>query len=549
MENSNKARDEPEKVQSIAIGEIKPFKDHPFQVNDDELMQQTIGSIMQVGVLNPVIIRPDPGGGYEMISGHRRMHAASLAGLDTIPAIVRNLADDEAIILMVDSNLQRETILPSERAKAYKMKLEAIKRQGIRNDLTCTQVGHKFDGTKSVQKIADDAGTSRSQVQRYIRLTELKPELQQMVDDGKIGLTPAVELSFLNQQEQEILIDTIDSEQATPSLSQAQRMKKLSSEGKLNDDTIHKILRSCFNQAVKWELMAKNPAANAMVPKMEYAKRDIWTAEMLFDALHVCDDPRLALALNLSFCCSLRMGEMLGLTWDCIDISDESISAGTPSVYVDKELQRVKRTVLAALDSKDVVVEFPATSSQTSTVLVLKKPKTTSSVRKVFMPKAVAQMLLAWKQSQDEVIELLGSEYQDYNLVFAGPLGLPTEGSTITGALKRLIKENDLPPVVFHSFRHASITYKLKLNGGDIKAVQGDSGHAQVKMVTDVYSHILDDDRKNNAQLFQEAFYDDGVKPEKPQLNLPEGLSQETLIKMLDNPEIVALLGALAKKL
>lgn len=312
---------------------------------------------------------------------------------------------------------------------------------------------------------------------------------------------------------------------------------------------VHKILRSCFNQAVKWELMAKNPAANAMVPKAEYAKREIWTAETLFNALHACDDPRLALALNLSFCCSLRMGEMLGLTWDCIDISDESIAAGTPSVYVEKELQRVKRDVLTVLDSKDVMQQFPASSSQTSTLLVLKRPKTESSVRKVFMPKAVAQMLSAWKESQDELIELLGSEYQNYNLVFAGPLGLPTEGSTITAALKRLIKANDLPPVVFHSFRHASITYKLKLNGGDIKAVQGDSGHAQAKMVTDAYSHILDDDRKNNAQLFQEAFYDKNATTEKPQLDLPDELSPETLSKMLENPEIVALLSALAKKL
>lgn len=312
---------------------------------------------------------------------------------------------------------------------------------------------------------------------------------------------------------------------------------------------IHKILRNCFNQAVKWELMAKNPAANAMVPKAEYAKRDIWTAETLFQALHSCDDSRLALALNLSFCCSLRMGEMLGLTWDCIDISEESIAAGTPSVYVDKELQRVKRNTLNVLDGKDVVLQFPATTSQTATVLVLKRPKTESSIRKVFMPKAVAQMLSVWKQSQDDVIDMLGSEYQNYNLVFAGPLGLPTEASTITAALKRLIRENDLPPVVFHSFRHASITYKLKLNGGDIKAVQGDSGHAQVKMVTDVYSHILDDDRKNNAQLFQETFYEKDIKSEQPQIELPEGITPEALSKMLENPEIVALLGALAKKL
>lgn len=313
---------------------------------------------------------------------------------------------------------------------------------------------------------------------------------------------------------------------------------------------IHKILRSCFNQAVKWDMMAKNPAANAMVPKAEYAKRDIWTAETLFQALHLCDDPRLALALNIAFCCSLRIGELLGLTWDCIDISEESITAGTASVYINKELQRVSRKTLTDLDGKDVMLEFPTASSATSTALVLKAPKTASSVRKVFLPRAVANMLTEWKQNQDEKIELLGSEYQNFNLVFAGALGLPTEASTINGALRRLIKENDLPPVVFHSFRHASITYKLKLNGGDIKAVQGDSGHSQVKMVTDVYSHILDDDRKNNAQLFQDAFYEKKEAPEaKPSISLPDGVSPETLTKMLANPEIVALLGALAKKI
>lgn len=201
-------------------------------------------------------------------------------------------------------------------------------------------------------------------------------------------------------------------------------------------------------------MMAKNPAGNAMVPKAEYAKRDIWTADTLFQALHLCDDPRLALALNVSFCCSLRMGEMLGLTWDCIDISEESIAGGTASVYVNKELQRVNRKTLDTLEGKDVMLQFPSTSSHTATVLVLKSPKTESSVRKVFLPKAVANMLVKWKNAQDEIIEMLGSEYHNFNLVFAGSLGLPTEGSTINGALRRLIKENDLPPVVFHSFRH-----------------------------------------------------------------------------------------------
>ena len=227
-----------EAIKSIPLEELHPFPDHPFGVRDDEAMQQTVESIKEYGVLVPAIARPREEGGYEIIAGHRRKHACELAGLKTMPVIVRDLDRNAATIIMVDSNLQRENILPSERAKAYKMKLEAIKRQGARRDLTCDQVGHKLDGAKSVQRVANDAGASKTQVQRYIRLNELEPELQQLVDDGKIGMTPAVEISYLKPDEQKMLIETIDSEQATPSLSQAQRMKRLSQEGKLNDDAM-----------------------------------------------------------------------------------------------------------------------------------------------------------------------------------------------------------------------------------------------------------------------------------------------------------------------
>lgn len=242
MADTNNARDKPEEVQHILISQIHPFPEHPFQVRDDELMQQTIDSIQQVGILTPVILRSDESGEYEMISGHRRLYAAGLAGLETIPAIVRNMTDDEAIIFMVDSNLQRETILPSERAKAYKMKMDAIRRTAGRPSKNSVQVGQNFDGKTSRELLAESSPDSPSQIRRYIRLNELDPALLKMVDDGKIGLTPAVELSFLNPQEQTMLLDTIDSEQATPSLSQAQRMKKLSGEGKLNDDTMLSIM-------------------------------------------------------------------------------------------------------------------------------------------------------------------------------------------------------------------------------------------------------------------------------------------------------------------
>ena len=231
-----------EQVQQIPLSEIHPFRNHPFKVLDDELMQQTIDSIMQVGILNPAIIRPDPKGGYEMVAGHRRLHAADLAGLKTIPAIVRNLTDDEAVILMVDSNLQRETISPMERAQAYKMKLEALKHQGKRVDLedksTSTQIAQKL----SVEKVAEEAGTSRDQVRRYIRLTELLPEVQEKVENKEIAFSPAVELSYLTHDEQRMFLDAMDYSQNTPSLSQAQRLKKLSREGKCTEETMFAIM-------------------------------------------------------------------------------------------------------------------------------------------------------------------------------------------------------------------------------------------------------------------------------------------------------------------
>jgi len=223
-----------ETITNIPLGELHPFPDHPFGVRDDEAMEQTVGSIREYGVLVPAIARPREEGGYELIAGHRRKHACELAGLETMPVIVRDLDRNAAVIIMVDSNIQRENILPSERAKAYKMKLEAIKRQGARHDLTSTQIVQKL----SVDKVAEEAGTNREQVRRYIRLNELEPQLMQMVDEGKIGMTPAVEISYLKPDEQKLLIETIDSEQATPSLSQAQRMNRLSQEGKLNDDAM-----------------------------------------------------------------------------------------------------------------------------------------------------------------------------------------------------------------------------------------------------------------------------------------------------------------------
>ena len=231
-----------DRITLLPLSELHDFPNHPFKVRDDEAMQETAESIRQYGVLVPAIVRPREDGGYEIIAGHRRRHGSELAGLSAMPCIVRQMDDDTATILMVDSNIQRENILPSERAQAYKMKLEAIKRQGTRHDLTSDQLGQKLSGKTSREVIAENSNDSPTQIQRYIRLTELSPELQQMVDEKKIGMTPAVEISYLKPEEQQMLLTAIDSEQATPSLSQAQRMKKLSRDGKLNDDTMLDIM-------------------------------------------------------------------------------------------------------------------------------------------------------------------------------------------------------------------------------------------------------------------------------------------------------------------
>lgn len=231
-----------EQVQQIPIGELFPFKNHPFKVLDDESMQRTVESVEQYGVLSPLIARPRPEGGYEIISGHRRQHAAQLAGLDALPVIVRQMDDDAAVLLMVDSNLQRENILPSERAFAYKMKLEALKNQGARSDLTCGQFGHKLIGAKARDIVADESGDNARNVQRFIRLTSLIPELLNMVDEKKIAFNPAVELSYLDESQQRDFLEAMNDTQNAPSLSQAQRLKRLAQEGHFSYDVAFAVM-------------------------------------------------------------------------------------------------------------------------------------------------------------------------------------------------------------------------------------------------------------------------------------------------------------------
>ena len=231
-----------EKIQEIPLSELHPFKNHPFKVKDDEAMMETADSIKQYGVLVPAIARPDPEGGYELVAGHRRHRASELAEKETMPVIVRDLDDDAATIIMVDSNLQRESLLPSERAFAYKMKLDAMKRQGQRTDLTCDPLGHKLEGTKSVMLLADKSDDSKTQIQRYVRLTNLVPELLEFVDQGRIKMRPAVELSYLDEDCQRDVVDEIDMNDATPSHDQTIRMRKFFEEGKLTTEVIQAIM-------------------------------------------------------------------------------------------------------------------------------------------------------------------------------------------------------------------------------------------------------------------------------------------------------------------
>lgn len=252
-----------EKRTEMPLSDLHPFEGHPFKVLDDELMEQTVESIKQIGVVSPLIVRPDPEGGFEILSGHRRLHAAQLAGLETVPVIVKEIDDDAAIIFMVDSNLQRENILPSERAFSYKMKLEAMKHQGQRGDLTSDQVGQK---SWAVNQLADDANESKTQVQRFIRLTNLIPEILDMVDEKKIAFNPAVELSYLKPSEQKEFLEAMDYAQASPSLSQAQRLKKLSQEGDCTLDAMCEVM----NEIKKDELdhvTIKNEVLRKYFPK------------------------------------------------------------------------------------------------------------------------------------------------------------------------------------------------------------------------------------------------------------------------------------------
>ena len=293
----------------------------------------------------------------------------------------------------------------------------------------------------------------------------------------------------------------------TPAVSRGSRKPRTEYVTDKTIVKIIKVLRCAFKQAVRWELIGKNPFDNVVLPKVEYKKRDIWDADTIRKALDECTDSKLYIAMNLAFACLLRMGEILGLTWDNVHVEDADIAADDAYIFIDKELTRCTKQAIEMLGEKDIYHIFVPLMPNTSTRIVLKKPKTDSSIRKVWLPKTVAYILREWRTAQEELKEFLGNEYQDFNLVVALPNGRPCENRIIEKEFLMLKEKAGLPNVVFHSLRHSSTTYKLKLNHGDLKATQGDTGHAEIDMITKVYAHILDEDRKINAQKFESAFY------------------------------------------
>jgi len=315
-------------------------------------------------------------------------------------------------------------------------------------------------------------------------------------------------------------------------------------------NSAYKLLRCAFGQAVRWELIKKNPFEFVSKPKHTHQKRAIWTTDTIKAALSECRDSKLYVAINLAFACSLRSGEIVGLTRDNLFISDEHLAKDDAHLFVEKELQRASLKAIEQLDKKDVIRLFPAFKPNAKTRLVLKTPKTESSVRKVWIPKTLAYILREHLNAQDAMKSALQNEYFDYNLVVCQANGRPYEERLIAQSFDELRKKCGLPNVVFHSLRHSSTTYKLKLNKGDIKATQGDTGHSQADMVTGVYAHILDEDRKVNATKMEAAFYAGFANPDLRDVrppSAPNDFDVHALVTKLQNapPEIVAALADL----
>ena len=410
-----------------------------------------------------------------------------------------------------------------------------------------TDMGFEFkDGKQPAFK-----GKNQKRLQQHIK--NYRNTRQIYIEYRKIGETPLSEINnhFMEKYYASLL--------KMPAVKSTRNMDGDKMITAATVHQIHKVLRSCFRQAVKWEMMDKNPAIDATLPKYKAEEREIWTAEMLMQAIDACENKWLKVAFHLAFAATVRIGELLGLTWDCVDVSEEAIAENRAYIFINKQVERVSRNAVDELDSKEVILIFPSQRKNNKTVRLLKTPKTDTSERKVYIPKFVAQILVDIKKEQDELKDILGSEYQDYNLVMATTFGLLIGDSYLRDQMQKVIDEQGLSDVVFHSLRHTSVTYKLKLSGGDIKAVQGDSGHAQADMVTEVYGHIIDEDRRKNAQRMEDAFYNrENLNPQMKGADVdqtantvavPEGVDAELLMKVLGNPEMAALLTSLAKSL
>ena len=410
-----------------------------------------------------------------------------------------------------------------------------------------TDMGFEFkDGKQPAFK-----GKNQKRLQQHIK--NYRNTRQIYIEYRKIGETPLSEINnhFMEKYYASLL--------KMPAVKSTRNMDGDKMITAATVHQIHKVLRSCFRQAVKWEMMDKNPAIDATLPKYKAEEREIWTAEMLMQAIDACENKWLKVAFHLAFAATVRIGELLGLTWDCVDVSEEAIAENRAYIFINKQVERVSRNAVDELDSKEVILIFPSQRKNNKTVRLLKTPKTDTSERKVYIPKFVAQILVDIKKEQDELKDILGSEYQDYNLVMATTFGLSIGDSYLRDQMQKVIDEQGLSDVVFHSLRHTSVTYKLKLSGGDIKAVQGDSGHAQADMVTEVYGHIIDEDRRKNAQRMEDAFYNrENLNPQMKGADVdqtantvavPEGVDAELLMKVLGNPEMAALLTSLAKSL
>lgn len=423
-----------------------------------------------------------------------------------------------------------ETFDTKREAKAYKEKVEYSKSAGLPVVLPTA---------KTVEELMDDFvenyGREKWSHSNYARSKSL-------IQNYIIPYIGKMKLKDISPRWIESYYHTLLQQKRAPRPGMKDDNKNLVSSSTVR--SVHKLLRCAFGQAARWELIESNPFEKVMAPRHKENPREIWEVDDLKEALAACDDPVLELCINLAFSCSLRLGEILGLTWDCVHITDELINSNSAWLYVNKQLQRISIDSMNSLNDDPIYLVFPQSKLDLASRLVLKEPKTASSVRKIFLPRTVAILLKQRKEHLDEIAEYLGDDYNDFNLVICHDNGTPMEHEKIRKKFITLIEKNNLKPVVFHSLRHSSTTYKLKLSGGDIKAVQGDTGHAEASMITERYAHILDDDRRINAEKFEEMFYqenDDG----KDNGNTAELLA--LMKKLQESPELLKLLKGLVK--